>query len=132
VHSVYAIKQRVDHMRDGLDHQSWHGETASLRGNDTHPEDIAYYSRDILQCARWLLRQLAYEDHLTYAPERHFNDDGQRVYTAMHTADWWWDPQVCPRLPRYGDCHADHALVYTNCGGYHCSPDLHVRRHPPV
>jgi hypothetical protein len=49
----------------------------------------------------------------------------------MHTADWWWDQQVCPRLPPRGDCHADRALVYTTRGGYHCPPDLHVRRHPP-
>jgi hypothetical protein len=131
VRSVYAVKQRVDQMRDGLGHWSWRRETTEMRWNDPHPEPIAYYSRDILQCARWLLRQTAYENHLAYAPERHFKDDGGRVYTAMHTADWWWDQQVCPRLPPRGKCHADRASVYTTHGGYHCPPDLHVRRHPP-
>jgi hypothetical protein len=76
VHSVYAVKQCVDRMRDGLNHESWSWETVTLQWNEAHPEDIAYYSRDILQCARWLLRQPACKDHLTYAPERHFNDDG--------------------------------------------------------
>jgi hypothetical protein len=94
VRSVYTIKQRVDDMRDGLGHESWRLRTSELEWNDEHPGPIEYYSRDITQCARWLLRQPAYEDHLTYAPERHFNDAGERIYSEMHTADWWWDQQV--------------------------------------
>jgi hypothetical protein len=50
----------------------------------TRPEPIEYYCRDILQCAWWLLQQPAYEEHLAYAPGRHFNDAGNE-FTARCT-----------------------------------------------
>jgi hypothetical protein len=96
VRSVHAVKQRIDQMTDGLGHRSWSKITTALQWNDAHPAPIEFYSRDILRCARWLLQQPAYEDDLVYAPERHFNDAGSRIYGAMHTGDWWWEQQVCP------------------------------------
>jgi hypothetical protein len=90
--SVYAIKQRVDQMTDGLGHQSWQRRnTTGMQWNAAHPAPIEFYFRDILQCSRWLLQQPAYADHLVYAPERHFNDAGDRIYGEMHTGDWWWE-----------------------------------------
>jgi hypothetical protein len=42
------------------------------------------------------MRQPAYAEHLMYATQRYFNSDMQpkRLYTEMHTADWWWETQV--------------------------------------
>jgi hypothetical protein len=59
VRSVYAVKQRVDQMRDGLGHWLRRRGTTEMRWNDVHSKPIAYYSRDILLCSRWLLRQPA-------------------------------------------------------------------------
>jgi hypothetical protein len=88
VRSVYAIMQCVDQKKDCPGHHSWRRETTERRWNDAHPEPIEFYSRDIVHCAQWLLRQPAYDDHLVYSPERQFNDAGDRVYGEMHTADW--------------------------------------------
>ena len=40
--------------------------------------------------------QPAYAEHLIYAPQRFFNGDAppRRLYTEMHTAEWWWGTQV--------------------------------------
>ena len=45
---------------------------------------------------RWLMRQPAYTEHLIYAPQRCLNSDmpPKRVYSEMHTVDWWWETQV--------------------------------------
>ena len=55
---------------------------------------LPFFYRNILDCVRYLLRQIAYKDDLVYAPRREYDFDGQRVFSEMHTADWWWDVQV--------------------------------------
>lgn len=41
-----------------------------------------------------LLGQSAYSNDMVYAPNWEFNSAGERVYSELHTADWWWDIQV--------------------------------------
>jgi hypothetical protein len=92
--SNYHLRQKIDRMEDGLGHGSWKKSSLSMAWNEQHPDNIAFWHRDLIGCAQWLLRQPAYEDHLTYVPVRCFNHAGHRVYNEMHTGDWWWDKQV--------------------------------------
>jgi hypothetical protein len=55
---------------------------------------LPFFYRNILDCVRYLLRQIAYRDDFVYAPRREYDCEGQRVYSEMHTADWWWNVQV--------------------------------------
>jgi len=55
---------------------------------------FSFFYRNVLDCVRYLLRQIAYRDDFVYAPRREYDHTGQRVYAEMHTADWWWDIQV--------------------------------------
>jgi len=55
---------------------------------------LPFFYRNVLDCVRYLLRQIAYQDDLVYAPRREFDPNGERIYAEMHTADWWWDVQV--------------------------------------
>jgi hypothetical protein len=127
VSSVYHVKQRIDEMEDGLGHQSWTRETTNGQWTDAHPEPISFYRRDILTCARWLLRQPAYDGQLKYAPERHFNEEGGRIYTEMHTCDWWWEKQVCVPLPtRGGAPDADGGIDLAARWRHHRAAHLHV------
>jgi hypothetical protein len=72
-----------------------------MRWNDNHQRPIKYWSRDIIKSIRWLMRQPAYSEHLIYAPQHSFNIDmpPKRLYTEMHTADWWWETQVSRHSP---------------------------------
>ncbi|KAI9440325.1 hypothetical protein H4582DRAFT_1796975, partial [Lactarius indigo] len=55
-----------------------------------------FYFRDALQCIRSLYGNPEFAHDLTFAPERHYVDDGRacRVYSEMHTGDWWWAVQA--------------------------------------
>ena len=54
-----------------------------MRWNDNHQCPIKYWSRDIIKCMRWLLRQPAYAKCLIYTPQRCFNSTMplDRLYT---------------------------------------------------
>lgn len=94
--SNYHLRQKIDQMGDGLGVKSWR--KAYLQGitwNEQHPDEpIEFWYRDLIECTKWLLRQPAYEEHLSYAPQRQFDDQGRRIYGEMYTADWWWERQV--------------------------------------
>jgi hypothetical protein len=81
-------------MEDGLGHGSWKKATLPMAWSVQYLDAIEFWHRDLIQCAKWLLRQPAYEEYLTYTPKRCFNDAGDRVYNEMHTGDWWWDKHV--------------------------------------
>jgi len=79
-------------MPDGQALSEWELHTLEdMRWNDNHQRSINYWSRDIVKCMRWLMWQPAYAEHLIYAPQRCFNSNTppKRLYTEMHSADWW-------------------------------------------
>jgi len=55
------------------------------------------YHRDVIECIRVLYEDPDFTQHLAFAPERHYTDEGKtaRVYHEMYTGDWWWETQVC-------------------------------------
>jgi len=66
-----------------------------------HVEDgqrtLPFFYRNVLDCVRYLHRQIAYRDDLVYVPRHEYHQSGQRIYPEMDTADWWWDVLVLPR-----------------------------------
>ena len=65
-----------------------------------HVEDrkrtVPFFYRNVLDCVRHLLRQIAYQDDLVYVLRRKFDHNDERISMKIHTADWWWDVQVQP------------------------------------
>ena len=96
--SNYHLRRKIDRMEDGLGHGSWKKSTLSMAWNEQHPDHIVFWHRDLIACAKWILRQAAYKEHLIYAPVRSLNAAGNRIYDEMHTGDWWWSTQVGSRL----------------------------------
>jgi len=77
-------------MRALIDEPAWQQGTV-----DFHLQrGVIFFYRDVEQCIRYLLRQKAYAQYLVFKPQKDFDRQGNRVYTEMHTADWWWDTQV--------------------------------------
>jgi len=66
-----------------------------MRWNYNHQYFINYWSRDIIKSMRWLMQQPATTEHHIYTPQYCINSytPPKRLYTEMHTADWWWEPQ---------------------------------------
>jgi hypothetical protein len=94
--SNYCLRQKLDRMEDGLGASSWRiSHLENIVWNGQHAKvQIKFWHRDIIECAKWLLRQPAYAKHLSYAPQQRFEEEKRRVYGEMHTADWWWERQV--------------------------------------
>jgi hypothetical protein len=84
-------------MPDDLALRKWELYTLEdTRWNNNHQRPNKYWSRDIIKSMRWLMWQPVYAEHLIYAPQRCFNSNTppERLYTEMHTCDWWWETQV--------------------------------------
>ncbi|KAI9428542.1 hypothetical protein H4582DRAFT_1830580 [Lactarius indigo] len=65
---------------------------------------LQFYFRDVLQCIRTLYGDPEFACDLVFAPERHYTDHERtcRVYSEMHTGDWWWAVQTSLEARRPG------------------------------
>jgi len=92
-----GVQKLMASMPDNQAFGEWELHTLEdMRWNDNHQCPIKYWSRDIIKSMGCLMRQPAYAKHLIFAPQRCYNSDTppKRLYTEMHTADWWWETQV--------------------------------------
>ena len=64
---------------------------------------LPFFNRYVLDCVRYLLRQIAYEDDLVYTFRFIFDSEGERIYAEMDTTDWWWDVQAQRPSLLYGN-----------------------------
>ena len=72
-----------------------------------------FYFQESVEFARYLIRRCPYKDHMVFGRTRAVDAEGDRVYSEMNSADWWWETQ--DRLP---------------AGGNNCSTDLWIGREP--
>jgi len=49
---------------------------------------LPFFSRNILDCVRYLLRHIANRDDFDSSPCSEYDQDGPRIFSEMHTADW--------------------------------------------
>jgi len=87
--SVYTMRQYLDKLDSFGDYL----ERAEAAIDDGQHATTFHY-RNVIDCIRFLIRQVAYKSEMVYAPVREFNSSGERLYMEMLTADWWWDTQV--------------------------------------
>ena len=59
-------------------------------------ERLQFHYRDILPCIRAIFGDPDLARDMVFAPERHYHDPQRtnRIYSEMHTGDWWWSVQV--------------------------------------
>jgi len=60
-------------------------------------EHLEFHYREILPSIQAIFGNPELAHDMVFAPERHYHDSEQkhRVYSEMHTGDWWWSVQVC-------------------------------------
>jgi len=96
--SVHHLQKLLGEMDSGLGMESWEYHTTDLHWKDQDADPICYWWRNILEVAKWLLRQPAYRSHLVYSPKRYYDSTGRRIYKEFNIGDWWWNEQVEPSL----------------------------------
>jgi hypothetical protein len=59
-------------------------------------ETLELHFRDVLSCIRSIYGDPSFACDLVVAPEHHYADRERtvRIYSEMHTGDWWWAVQV--------------------------------------
>ena len=87
-----ALHQKVDHELPGV--TPWSRSVIRITGIN---DEFELFMRDPIECIKELWANPAYLDHLTYAPEHRFVDEGktERVYDEFMSGDWSWETQVC-------------------------------------
>jgi len=87
--SAYTLRQHLDILDPFREYLVW--AEASI---DDGAHATTFYYRNIIDGIRYLIRQVAYSSDMVYTPIREYDSNGERLYSEMHTADWWWDMQV--------------------------------------
>lgn len=55
---------------------------------------LKYWKRDSLVVLQEILENPRIKEKCVWAPTKEYNADGERIYTDMHTTEWWWNVQV--------------------------------------
>ena len=100
-------------------------------------ETLELHFRDVLSCIRSIYGDPSFARDLAVAPERHYADRERtvRVYSEMHTGDWWWAVQVREGIlardcSNYLTIGADDSRsTSTRC---YCSPRYYIFRQDAI
>lgn len=87
--SAYKLDQYIKALDPYQDLIAWNEGALTHDGRTS-----VFFYRDIVHCVEYLLAQPAYRESIIYGPVREYDGSGQRLYSEMHTADWWWETQV--------------------------------------
>jgi len=87
--SAYTLRKHLDILDPFREYLVW--AEASI-DDGRHATTFDY--QNIIDCVRYLIRQVSYSSDIVYAPIREYDSSGERLYSEMHTADWWWDMRV--------------------------------------
>ncbi|KAI0694820.1 hypothetical protein C8Q76DRAFT_634235 [Earliella scabrosa] len=98
--SSYLFYKKIDDLPGGF--AKWKVEFFEAVGDERDEdgnlriERVELWRRDPVECVRELLGNPLFRQHMRFAPERLYADgEGkQRMYSNMHTAEWWWDLQM--------------------------------------
>ena len=87
--SAFTLRALLNNMDNSLGPESWKKGEVTFSGTE-----VPFYYRDPVDCVKYLIRQRAYRSDLVYSPERLYEGE-ERQFGDLHTADWWWETQVC-------------------------------------
>jgi len=83
-HSADELWTLLENLEYGFGSQSWTSFTI---------ESGTLWTRNLLECIRFLLGHLPFREDMVYGPIRIFDSGGRRIYNEIYTADWWWETQ---------------------------------------
>jgi len=89
IRSTYSLRQDLDVQDPFREYLVW--SEASI---DDGRHGTTFNYRNIIDCVRCWICQVMYRADIVYAPIREYDSCGERLYSEIHTADWWWDIQV--------------------------------------
>jgi hypothetical protein len=91
--SSYMMCRLLNKIDPDLGLAQWQRESCEVM-EGTRKRVTWYYFRPLLACIQYLLRQPISAEDMVYHSIREYNDNGEKMYSKLHTADWWWKVQV--------------------------------------
>jgi len=88
--SAYTMRQHLNVLDPFGEYLVW---TEAVIDDGQHA--ATFYSRNIIDCVRYLIRHMAYRSDMVFTPIREYDTSGERLYSEMHMTDWSSDTQVC-------------------------------------
>jgi len=82
---AYTLRQHLDILDPIREYLVW-AETSI----DHSRHGTTFFYPNIIDCVRYLIRQVAYNSDMVYAPIREYDSSGEPLYSEIHTPDWWW------------------------------------------
>lgn len=93
ISSAYTLRKKVAEIHDGIG-DNWTTFTTDINWNNSSDNGkVSWRQRDLESTLKWFLRQPYLKEHLVFAPVK-VMENVNRVYSELHTADWWWEVQV--------------------------------------
>lgn len=93
VRSAHTLYNKLNLMDEpGLDHLKW--ETREVEWEVPNVMNGVAFFRNPVKVAEYLLQQPSLASKCHWLPQRDYNDTGERIYSEMHTANYWWRTQV--------------------------------------
>ncbi|KAI9437471.1 hypothetical protein H4582DRAFT_1815428 [Lactarius indigo] len=89
---LYSSAKELNHIIDTLPGQPpFECKDFTIGG-----ERLSFYFQNVMQCIQALFGDPEFAHELAFAPERHYSDPEHtcRIYSEMHTGDWWWAVQT--------------------------------------
>ncbi|KAG0632929.1 hypothetical protein HOY80DRAFT_854248, partial [Tuber brumale] len=97
IKSAYRLFHTVDELESGLGMRSWKEglDIEDADGLELATSQRRFFYRNPLDCAKYLLSQKCFAQDIVYAPVKDWDSETPpaRVYSEMHTGDWWWETQ---------------------------------------
>jgi hypothetical protein len=89
--SAYNLYKVIQDLPPTSGEPSWTSIEGQIDG-----ESFVFCHRDLRVCIQYRLSQTGYSGEMVYALVNEFNAAGERMYSKLHTADWWWNIEVGP------------------------------------
>lgn len=89
---------KMHDILDGIPEDEWQRKEFQFSPDQYTTPICHVIYRDIIKVIKFLIGHPPFEEDLVYAPIRLRNQADQRIYTELHTGNWWWDIQR--QLPR--------------------------------
>jgi len=58
------------------------------------PQQNEFWFRDSLEVLKDIASDSRLASDMKWAPQKNYNERGQRIYSELWSADWWWRKQV--------------------------------------
>jgi len=97
--SAYTLGNMFDDLDSDLGISAWKKWAVDHTGVGL----IEFRYRGVEIMIRHIFKQPSHEPYMVYKPIREYSDSTKeyRLLSDLHTADWWWEMQVCESLSRY-------------------------------